>query len=138
MEEEKQVLINEDVQEEAAEIIDHEDVQKEDAEVINYEDKRFGMTMEVRDASLRMAMEGRLDTTTADGMMDKYKEEAEKRTFTEVVIDMEKLDYLSSAGLRVLLMIRKHLAGGGSFHVVNVNSVIREIMENTGFDEILL
>ena len=142
MENEKQVMEQEDVQAEVHEDYEQAEVQNEVAEeekqIIVHEDKRFKMTMEVGSSSLYVFMEGRLDTSTADGMLGKYKEEAEKRLFSEVTIDMEKLEYLSSAGLRVLLLMRKNLAEDGSFHVVNMNSVIQEIMDNTGFAEILV
>jgi len=131
MEEERQIFAEEDVQSPVPEEL-------QEAEFINHEDTRFRMTIEIRNTSMHMVMEGKLDTAGSDGMMKRFNEEVGKRTFGEIIIDMEKLEYLSSSGLRVLLLIRRHLTGGGSFHVTNVNSVIREIMENTGFDEILL
>ena len=50
---------------------------------------------------------------------------------------MEKLDYMSSAGLRVILAMQKRMLEQGSMKVVNVNEIIMEIFEITGFADIL-
>ena len=84
---------------------------------------------------LTITLEGRLDTTTAPQL------EGELRTavngITKLVFDMEKLEYISSAGLRVLLTAKKVMNRQGEMKIVNVTPEIREIFEVTGLDEIL-
>ncbi|MBR0167915.1 MAG: STAS domain-containing protein [Synergistaceae bacterium] len=84
---------------------------------------------------LTVALDGRLDTTTAPEL------EAELRgsikDIKELVFDMTKLAYISSAGLRVLLKAQKVMNKQGKMAVKNANSDIVEIFEVTGFDEIL-
>ena len=85
--------------------------------------------------SLTIALDGRLDTTTAPQL------DAEVSTGLEgvknFVIDMEKLVYVSSAGLRVLLKAQKTMNKQGSMVIKNVSEEIKEIFEVTGFDELL-
>ena len=84
---------------------------------------------------LTVAIAGRLDTTTSPQL------EGELRTavngITELVFDMEKLNYISSAGLRVLLAAQKVMKKQGSMKIINVNPEIMEIFEITGLDEVL-
>lgn len=85
--------------------------------------------------NLTLALEGRLDTNTAPEL-----EAALKNTIddvTELVIDMAALDYLSSAGLRVLLGAQKTMNKQGSMKVTHVNDTIMEIFDVTGFADIL-
>ena len=86
-------------------------------------------------ADLTIALEGRLDTMTSPELeadLDSSLEGVQNRTF-----DLEKLDYVSSAGLRVLLSAQKRMTGQGGMKVTHVNDVIMEIFEVTGFSEIL-
>ncbi len=86
-------------------------------------------------AELTVALEGRLDTVTAPELEASLGELA---GVTKLIIDMAKLVYVSSAGLRVLLAAQKKMDGnGGSMTVRNANEEIKEIFEVTGFDEIL-
>ena len=83
---------------------------------------------------LTIALDGRLDTTTAPDL------EAELGGLDGVktlVMDMTKLVYISSAGLRVLLKAQKLMNKQGSMTVKNISQEIREIFEVTGFDELL-
>lgn len=84
---------------------------------------------------LTVAVEGRLDTTTAPDLEKELKEGLEG--ITELIIDFEKLEYISSAGLRVLLSAQKVMNKQGSMKVCKVNSNINEIFEVTGFADIL-
>ena len=65
------------------------------------------------------------------------EENVRLRVRTACAIDMEELDYISSAGLRVLLFARKAMDGKGSLRVTHVNETIMEIFEVTGFADIL-
>ena len=85
--------------------------------------------------ALTIVLEGRLDTMTAPELEETLKtalEGVEALTF-----DFEKLDYISSAGLRVLLAAQKTMNRQGSMKVVHANEIIKEIFEVTGFADIL-
>lgn len=86
-------------------------------------------------SNLTVALEGRLDTSTAPELESVFKNSLEG--VTELTIDMAALDYLSSAGLRVLLGAQKTMNKQGSMKVANVNDTIMEIFEVTGFAAIL-
>ena len=79
--------------------------------------------------------EGRLDTTSAPDMEGVIKELIP--SVTGLVLDFEKLDYISSAGLRVLLSTQKAMNGKGTLRIVNVCRPVMEIFEVTGFSDIL-
>ena len=85
--------------------------------------------------SLNMAIEGRLDTTTAPRLEEELK--GAIGGVTSLTLDFASLDYISSAGLRVLLSAQKTMNKQGSMTIVNVSDVIMEIFEVTGFSDIL-
>jgi anti-sigma B factor antagonist len=85
--------------------------------------------------ALTIALEGRLDTLTApelEAVLNDALAGVEELTF-----DFEKLDYISSAGLRVLLAAQKTMNRQGSMKVIHANEMILEIFEVTGFADIL-
>ncbi len=84
---------------------------------------------------LVIALEGRLDTTTAPELENEVKQSVEN--VTELIFDFEKLEYISSAGLRVLLAAQKIMNKQGTMVVKNVDATIMEIFEVTGFSDIL-
>ena len=86
-------------------------------------------------AALEIALEGRLDTTTSPMLENELKEALPG--VTELTLDLEKLEYISSAGLRVLLAAQKTMSKQGAMKLVNVNEIIMEIFEITGFSDIL-
>ena len=73
-------------------------------------------------SKLEIVLEGRLDTTTAPSLDDELKQSVEG--VTELVFDFEKLEYISSAGLRVLLSAQKIMNKQGSMKIINVNDTI--------------
>ncbi|MDO4810739.1 MAG: STAS domain-containing protein [Eubacteriales bacterium] len=85
--------------------------------------------------SLTLALAGRLDTTTAPQLEQAVNESIDG--ITELIFDLEKLDYVSSAGLRVLLAAQKRMNKQGSMTVKNICSDIMEVFQITGFTEIL-
>lgn len=87
------------------------------------------------DTTLTMALEGRLDTTTAPELEAELKQSMEG--ITALILDMGELAYLSSAGLRVILAAQKQMNKQGSMVVRNVNETIMEVFEVTGFVDIL-
>lgn len=80
-------------------------------------------------------LEGRLDTTTAPELEKALVDVIGKTS--ELEFDFEKLEYVSSAGLRVLLNTQKQIGKGGAMSICNVNDVVMEVFEVTGFVDIL-
>lgn len=78
---------------------------------------------------------GRLDTTTAPELEKEIQSLSEEAT--ELTIDCVKLEYISSAGLRVLLSAHKNFSKKGGLTIANVNDSILEIFDITGFKDIL-
>ncbi|MBQ9031311.1 MAG: STAS domain-containing protein [Parasporobacterium sp.] len=89
----------------------------------------------MRNFQLTLALEGRLDTTTAPELEDELKTSLDG--VTSLTFDFEKLEYISSAGLRVLLAAQKTMNQQGEMKVTHVNETIMEIFEVTGFTDIL-
>jgi anti-sigma B factor antagonist len=85
--------------------------------------------------TLTVALEGRLDTTTAPQLETELK--SAMPGVETLVMDFEKLEYISSAGLRVLLSAQKVMNKQGKMTLRHVNETISEIFEVTGFTEIL-
>ena len=85
--------------------------------------------------TLAIALEGRLDTTTAPDLERELKSSLDG--VTDLQLDFSKLEYISSAGLRVLLSAQKTMNKQGSMVLTNVNETIMEIFEVTGFSDIL-
>ena len=84
---------------------------------------------------LTITLEGRMDITTAPDLEKEIKDSLDG--VTELVFDLEKLDYISSAGLRVLLAAHKTMMKQGSMKVVHANEMVMEVFEVTGFSDIL-
>ena len=84
--------------------------------------------------TLTVVIEGRLDTTTAPQLEAELKESL--KGITTLVIDMSALEYISSAGLRVLLSAQKIMNNQGEMKVTGANESIMEIFEVTGFNDI--
>ncbi|MCQ2420759.1 MAG: STAS domain-containing protein [Clostridia bacterium] len=87
------------------------------------------------ETALNLSLEGRLDTTTAPQLENELKQSVEG--ITELVFDFEKLEYISSAGLRVLLSAQKVMNKQGTMVIRNACADIREVFEITGFMDIL-
>ncbi len=82
-----------------------------------------------------LAIEGRLDTTTAPEAESVINEALEG--ITELVFDFEKLEYISSAGLRVIIGTQKKMNKKGKMLIKNVNDVVMEVFELTGLSDVL-
>lgn len=85
--------------------------------------------------TLTISVEGRVDTATSKEFEEEAKSELD--SVEELILDLAKLDYISSAGLRVLLSLQKIMNTKGSMKVTNVNEIVNDIFEVTGFSEIL-
>jgi anti-anti-sigma factor len=89
-----------------------------------------------RDGSgLTMLVEGRLDTNTAPQLEEELK--TALNGVTQLTLDFERLAYISSAGLRVLLKAQKQMSKFDGMTLRNVNKTILEVFEMTGFVDIL-
>ncbi len=87
------------------------------------------------DSKLTVAVKGRLDTTTAPELEEALQ--AEMEGLKELELDFSELEYISSAGLRVLLATQKKLQGQGTMTVTGVNDIVMEVFEVTGICDIL-
>lgn len=93
------------------------------------------ITKKQNGSDLEIALEGRLDTMTAPEL------EAELKSCLggadRLTLDCEKLDYISSAGLRVLLTAHKTMSSKSGMRLIHINEVVQEVFEVTGFSDIL-
>ena len=89
----------------------------------------------VENGKAAFTLEGRLDTVTAADLEKQLMESIDG--LDELTLDFAGLDYISSAGLRVLLSAQKIMKNRGGMKVANVNASIAEIFEVTGFSDIL-
>ena len=90
---------------------------------------------EINGSAMKVALEGRLDTTTAPELEAELKGSLDG--ITDLEIDLANLEYMSSAGLRVMLSAQKVMQKQGQMTVCHVNETIMEIFEVTGFSDIL-
>ena len=96
------------------------------------------MTIEIKKNTEATIIEiiGRLDTTTAPALDKAINEEI--GDVKNIVLDVKAMEYISSAGLRVLLSAQKKMQKIGSMRVVNVCEEVMEVFEMTGFADILV
>ena len=85
--------------------------------------------------TLTAAIKGRLDTTTAPQLEAELKGALDG--ITELTMDLGELEYISSAGLRVLLSVQKIMNKQGEMKVAGANETVMEVFEVTGFNDIL-
>ena len=93
------------------------------------------MTKNIKGTVLSIALEGRLDTGTAPELEAALN--GALSGITELTLDMGGLEYISSAGLRVVLQAQKDMNTKGSMKLINVSDDIMEIFDITGFIDIL-
>ena len=95
----------------------------------------LSINRKIEDKRAVFTLEGRLDTITAPELEKELS--ATLQGVDDLTLDFDKLDYISSAGLRVLLTTQKILNRQGKMKIVHVNSTIMEVFEVTGFIDIL-
>ena len=81
-----------------------------------------------------ISLEGKLDTNTSPLLETKF---SELENVTKIELDLEKLNYISSAGLRVILTMQKEMNKKDGMEIINPNENVMDIFEVTGFSEIL-
>lgn len=86
-------------------------------------------------SSLSVALEGRLDTSTAPELEEALGGALEG--ITDLTLDLNGLEYISSAGLRVLLSTQKIMNKQGNMVITNASEEVKEIFDVTGFSDIL-
>ncbi|MBR3289374.1 MAG: STAS domain-containing protein [Clostridia bacterium] len=95
----------------------------------------LNITQTIANGTAVLSLAGRLDTVTAPELEQKLRDILP--TVTALTLDCEKLEYISSAGLRVLLAAHKAFTEKGGMTVAHVSESIMEILEVTGFSDIL-
>ena len=98
------------------------------------EEKGFSVDAVLEDGILKLALTGRVDTLTSPELLKVYQAAAETGTIRGIEIDMGGLEYISSAGLRVLLIMYKALDRKDQFCLKNTNEAVQDILATTGFD----
>ena len=95
----------------------------------------LNINKEINGNELKIALEGRLDTMSAPQLEGELKGNVDG--ITSLIFDINNLEYISSAGLRVLLSAQKVMNKQGSMVIRGANDDIMEIFEVTGFSDIL-
>ena len=95
------------------------------------------VTERIENNILYLELNGRIDSSNADQAETLIKSIKAAHPDLTCVIDAERLEYLSSAGLRVLLSAHKVMSCKGGMKVTNVNEIVQEVFEVTGFSDIL-
>ena len=93
------------------------------------------ITKEYNEKELTITVKDKIDTTTAPDFENEIMDEMGK--FDSLIIDFTELQYISSAGLRVLIATEKKLKPENIPYVIKVNDTIKEILVMSGFDKIL-
>ena len=96
----------------------------------------MNINIEKVDKSTIFKLEGRLDTVTAPELEQVINNEGE--ALKNLVLDFSGINYISSAGLRVLLGAQKKMKAQGSMELINVSEAVMDILEMTGFADILV
>lgn len=90
---------------------------------------------QINDKELTIELKGRLDTSTAPQFEEAVKESL--AGMTSFILDLKELEYMSSAGLRIILTAQKTMNKQGKMVIRNVNDTIMEVFDMTGFADIL-
>ena len=93
------------------------------------------ITTKMNGTSLDVVLVGRLDTETAPKLEKELS--GKLNGVEELTLDLKDLEYISSAGLRVLLATYRSMSSKGRMKVINANEIVREVFAVTGFTEIL-
>ena len=99
-------------------------------------DLPFAVKSEMENGVFSVSIQGRMDTITAPELLKQFQDAGEG--IRSIHVDVSRMAYVSSAGLRVLLIMYKSLADKDKFEMTGVSEDVREILETTGFDQFLL
>jgi len=95
----------------------------------------LSITKNVENSTTTLAVSGRLDTVTAPQLEAEINSSLDGTTF--LILNFKNLEYVSSAGLRVILSAQKKMNAQGEMKLTNVNADVMEILEITGFADII-
>ena len=96
----------------------------------------FKVVSEVKDGTLEVAVQGRMDTITAPELLKQFQEAGSD--INAIHVDVSRMSYVSSAGLRVFLMMYKALEDKSNFVMTGVSEEVKEILETSGFDQFFI
>lgn len=96
----------------------------------------MNINIERENGKVLMKIEGRIDTTTAPELEKAINGEGDE--LKDLVLDFNGVDYISSAGLRVLLTAQKKMNAQGSMELRSVSEAVMDVFEMTGFADILV
>lgn len=96
----------------------------------------FKVISEAKEGIFEVSVQGRMDTITAPELLKQFQDAGSG--IRAIRVDVSRMAYVSSAGLRVLLMMYKSLENKDNFEMTGVSDEVREILETTGFDQFLL
>ncbi len=96
----------------------------------------FSVQADLTDDNLNIAISGRLDTITSPELLSVYQNACKKGSIRTVTINLQSTTYISSAGLRVFLIMRKALESREKFHIIKMNETVKEIITATGFSDL--
>lgn len=105
--------------------------------IINTHSQGYSVDKKTGSGFLYLGISGRLDTITAPDLLSVYEEASKDAPLEKITIDCRNLEYISSAGLRVLLIMLKRLKTPGGMTVRNVSDPVMEILETTGFTDLI-
>ncbi len=108
---------------------------KDNSETKTAQDMPFRVKSEFKDGKFTARIQGRVDTITAPALLEQFQK---ANGVKAIELHVEKMSYISSAGLRVLLIMYKALDDKDRFKLVGTTDSVKEIMEVTGFDQFLL
>ena len=97
---------------------------------------RFAVDVKTDSGVMTVALEGRVDSMTAPAFLAAYEQAAAAEKPEKIVVDASALEYISSAGLRVLLIMIKTV-GSGNLAVTGQNETVQAIFEQTGFADMI-
>ncbi|MBQ7564586.1 MAG: STAS domain-containing protein [Lachnospiraceae bacterium] len=106
------------------------------AEPIAANNLPFEVKSSVKDGTLEVSIQGRMDTITAPELLQQFQNAG--TDIKAIHVDVSRMPYVSSAGLRVFLMMCKSLENKDHFKLSGMSKEVREIFETTGFDQLLL
>ena len=101
-------------------------------------EKDFEAQLTAKGKDLFVSLSGRFDTITAPDLLEKFENIPGKEDLSSITVDAKDLQYISSAGLRVMMIMYKALRGEKKFRMDNVSVDVRDILEVTGFSQFLL
>lgn len=90
---------------------------------------------EFNDKDLLVKLSGRLDAITSSQLKDSLKDDYDR--VNHLTLDLNDLEYISSAGLRVIMSTQKSMGDKDSMNIINVQDLVMEVFEVTGFCDIL-